>query len=205
MKALLLKDFYVLRRLTRMYVIMLLIYSVIAVFVQNFGFLSGVNCSLFTIMPLTTLNFDASSHWNGYAAACPVSRKTIALEKYLLAFILWGIGMGITLLMGAVFRFINQDIVSWDEILSTLWGQTLMLFLDNAIAIPAIYKFGPEKGKYIMMAGLIIPLLLFVAVADHLPPLFTAPVFMVSLICVPILLFAASIPLSIHICQNMED
>jgi predicted membrane protein len=205
MKALLLKDFYLLRQLTKLYMIMLLIYSVIAGFIKNFGFLSGVNISLFTIMPLTTLNFDASSHWNGYAAACPVSRKTIALEKYLLALILWGIGMGITFFMGITFRFINKDIVTWEEIFSTLWGQTMMLFLDNAIAIPAVYKFGPEKGKYIMMAGLIIPLLLFVMATDHLQFLFTAPVLMISLICIPVLLFASSIPLSVHICQNMED
>lgn len=81
----------------------------------------------------------------------------------------------------------------------------MMLFLDNAIAIPAVYKFGPEKGKYIMMAGLIIPLLLFVMATDHLQFLFTAPGLMISLICIPVLLFASSIPLSVHICQNMED
>jgi len=205
MKALLLKDYYLLRRLIKLYGIIMAVYAVIGVSIKNFGFVSGVNVSLFTIMPLTTLNFDAACHWNGFAVASPVSRKTIALEKYALAIILWGIGMVFTLFIGSVFRLINTEIVEWSEIFFTLWGQTVLLFFDNAIAIPSVFKFGPEKGKYIMMAGLVVPLIFFVAATNYLETLLSMPWLVTLVFCIPVLLFAASIPFTIHICQNLED
>lgn len=205
MKALLLKDYYLLRRLIKLYGIMMAVYAVIAIFVKNFGFVSGVNASLFTIMPLTTLNIDASCHWNGFAIASPASRKNIALEKYALAVIIWGIGMAVTLFFGVTFHFIDKEIVGWDEIAGTLVAQTVLLFFDNAVAVPAAFKFGPEKGRYVMMGGLVVPLLLLVAVSDYLDILVSLPWLMAVLVCLPFILFVASMPIAVHICQNMDD
>ncbi len=205
MKGLLLKDFYLLRRYGRFYVVMLAVYTVIAFFAKNSGFITGVNVSLFSLLPFTIMSQDQGCHWTGYAFTTPVSRKTAAVEKYVMVLFVWAVGLVLTLAIGTVTYLIDPENFPWVDNLGTAVGMTVMIFINNSITIPAILKFGPEKGRLFMMGALIIPLMGIIAVIEYIPAFMGMYGLVLGVVGVLILMFVGSMRLSVHICENLEE
>lgn len=207
MKGLLRKDFYIIRRYARLYLMIILVYGILAVYQQDFGFISGINVAMFSVIPLTTLSYDGSCKWNSYALSSPVSRKTLALEKYLFSMILCFVGMIITLLTGSLIVLCSHHAIAWTEVFGTMAGQFAATLLITGISLPAAFRFGPEKARYIMMLSFLIP---FIAVLvlfhdSTLPSLSIswAALGVLAGVCLIIVLLI-SILLSVRICEQME-
>lgn len=205
MKGLLLKDFYQLRRFGKIYAVILAIYTVVAIFVKNSGFIVGVNVSMFSILPFTTMSQDHGYHWTGYAFTTPVTRRTVAVEKYVMVLCVWAVGLAITLAIGAVTYLISPETFPWNETIGTVASLTAMIFVNNSITIPALLKFGPEKGRFFMMGALVIPMLGIVAVIEYIPAFMGMYGIVLGVIGILLLLFVSSMMLSVRICETMDE
>lgn len=207
MKGLLLKDFYLTRQFARIYLLVIVLYGVLAVAQSNFGFISGMNVCLFAVIPITTLNCDGACGWNSYALSSPISRRTLALEKYLYALLLGGIGLIVTLAVGTAMVLLSSQSIQWAEVFGTMLGQIAATLLMSSFTLPAAFYFGPEKARYVMLAVLLIPSLLILLFFknDTLSQLSFSwrPLAVISAAAL-LVLFALSILLTIHICERME-
>ncbi|MEG0145065.1 MAG: ABC-2 transporter permease, partial [Clostridia bacterium] len=82
MKALLIKDWYVISRSMRFFLIILLLFALLP------GMNFGVFALVYTIMlPVNAMAFDERAKWDRYAGAMPFSRRTMVVEKYVLGYL----------------------------------------------------------------------------------------------------------------------
>lgn len=204
MKGLLLKDIYLLKRFGRIYAVMLIVYTAISTFTDNSGFIMGINVSMFSLLPFTLISQDYSCHWDGYAVTTPVSRRDIAIEKYIVVAGMWAIGLAITLAVGVMTYLINPEAFPMEDTWGTMAGLTLMIFFNNSITIPAMLKFGPEKGRFFMMGALIIPMIGFAVLLEIIPEALGMMGALLGAAGLLLIMFAGSMKISVHIMENLD-
>lgn len=138
MKALVLKDAYVLWRQMKTFLVILVLLS-IAGGVFNSVFLVAW-CSM---LPFTAVAYDERSHWNQLAAMMPYSRRDLVLSKYVLG---WLCMAAAVVLSGAI-QVISSSLGRGRLDLLTLGLSFLGGMVSLAITLPVVLRFGVEKGR----------------------------------------------------------
>lgn len=143
MKALLLKDVYVIWKQMRIFLVVVLLMALIN---------STFNCVFIVVwcsmLPYTAMAYDERSHWNQLAAMMPYSKRDVVLSKYVLGWLCM-IGMGLVCL---VIQTVVGRFLSWE----TTGGGILLVSLclgaiSLAVTLPAILRFGVERGRMVFM------------------------------------------------------
>ena len=131
MSALLLKDYYVIFRQMKIFLLLILVFSCIpGTFYSTFAVVYA------SMLPYTALAYDERSRWDQMAAMMPYSARDVVLSKYLFGWI--------AVAVSAAATFVLQTILSviW---LSDVEGPSI---LD--ITLPMMFRFGVEKGRLAM-------------------------------------------------------
>lgn len=143
MKALLLKDFYVLWRQLRFLLLFILVFSAIP------GSFNATFAVVYMAMlPYTALSYDERSKWNQLAAMMPYTERDIVLSKYVLG--------TLATAAASVFSLTLQTVIS---VAAPYPGRpepliTLMAFFASlcilAVTLPLMFRLGVEKGRLVM-------------------------------------------------------
>lgn len=148
MNALLLKDMYMLKKYCRSVLLMIIIFWGMAVIDGGSNpFWVMLPVITGSVTPATLLSYDEKFHWNLYCDTMPVSRECVVAEKYVLTaavVLLLTLGSTAVRLLAAVRGGEMQDVLAIAAALTFLVG-----LLPPAIMIPAIYKYGMEKGRIV--------------------------------------------------------
>ena len=190
MKALLLKDWYVLRKQAWAYLIIVLVWGAIPSEVLNL--LAVVYGAM---IPYTAMAYDERSKWDQLAAMMPYSNRDLVLSRYILGWIAGAGACLLSLLLQEGFALIlHQDVYP-----DTLIASFFVCLSTLAITLPLIFRFGVERGRLIMF--LIIFLVCGSAgalsgIADSLSGTLPAPVWLI--VPLSLVLTAVSIPLSLR-------
>ena len=160
MKGLLLKDWYILRNKGKMFLLIIPVYLIIALFEGNGFFLYF--CAVFAAMiPRTFASYDEHARWSCYTAALPMSKGQVVLARYIAAVLslLYTLAiLGVLHLVGSILLrqptsltpLLSQSSVMTD--LPTSVSLMAVLFsLYTAFSMPCIYRFGMEKGRIMQM------------------------------------------------------
>lgn len=149
MKALLLKDFYVITKQLKIFIIAIIIMSIT----------SGSSLAMLSIffgatIPLTAIAYDERSKWTDFAEMLPYTKLEIILSKYLLGYIcIFGaaalaiLGSNSSKIFFSKIFFSNifssqNMFISYDTILCAI--VTALMFL--AINLFVMLKFGSENS-----------------------------------------------------------
>ena len=87
MLGLIYKDFAVLKRSLWFFGLWFLAFGLFCGYLSSVDFFCGALSVFCAVLPLTTLSYDSQCGWEGYALTLPVSRRALALSRYLLALI----------------------------------------------------------------------------------------------------------------------
>ncbi|MBC8531675.1 ABC-2 transporter permease [Gehongia tenuis] len=159
MKGLILKDFINLRK----YVLLMLgaaaIYAVLAFVNEDMSFLTAFLVIFSAMLPITSFAYDDMAKWDAYALSAPVSRRDVVLSKYIFAFLCLLIGAVVALLF-VLFTSSLQGIAG-DEQWVVVYTTFVLGIAYIAILLPLLFKFGAEKGRYMGIAVLFGPFLIF--------------------------------------------
>lgn len=196
MKALILKDFYVLWRQFRYFLALLLIFSVIP---KSF---SATFIVIYAgMLPYSAMAYDERSKWEQLAAMLPYSNRDIVLGKYVFGWL--------CTLAAAVLSLGLQALASslWSALLSPGFRVTALAVCSAccilALTLPMMFRFGVEKGRMVMFLMIFLVcgsagiLNAMVEAADHSGLVFPVLV-MAGLPAVALVLTAVSIPLSLR-------
>ncbi|MHC1723073.1 MAG: ABC-2 transporter permease [Aminipila sp.] len=151
MKGLILKDFLSLKKQVLPMLLFFSVYFFISIITKNSSFLTGVIMIFCAMLPMTALSFDDRAGFSKYALTMPVSRSTLVIGKYVMALILMGLGSIFSLLLNALignFTFMESLL----SVAITMLIGSLMI----SISLPPIFKFGVEKGRFIMIGIVMI-------------------------------------------------
>lgn len=142
MTGLIKKDLYVADKTGRLLLVLALLFN----FVPSLRSLGCTYAMMLALMiPLNAIAYDEKCKWDRYAAMLPYRAGQIVASKYLLAYLLTLLGGAIIVASAAIQR------ADWRETLEmTLTLAVSMLFV-TALGLPALYRFGAEKGRYVMI------------------------------------------------------
>lgn len=144
MKGLLLKDYFVLMKQSRIFVLLLVVYTILAATGSNsFGAFTAIFISM---LPMTLMSIDEKSKWDNLAVTMPYAKKDFVISKYLIVVAM----LFCTSLLYACTKIIMQlGGMHFEEMFSISYI-TLMLsigLLYPAITLPFMFRLGVEKAR----------------------------------------------------------
>lgn len=163
MTGLILKDLLILRKTLRSYLFMLIVYVGIAFTGVWSADIVGVLLVVMVVMlPMNVFAYDKQAKWDTYGLALPVGRTKTIAARYLCVLLLCLLSVGLTAILG-VMLYAAGRVEEPVEFLVSCSVMGLMSVLVNAIMLPFLYKFGPERAR-IMFFGVIGVIALVVVV-----------------------------------------
>lgn len=142
MKALLLKDFYVMWKQMKSFLIFILIFSAIPnAFNNAFAIIYAA------MMPYSTLAYDERGKWNQLAAMMPYSIRDMVLSKYVFGWVCIAVAAGLSVLMQTILAFFVETV----SFLPFVGIGICMALSIMSISLPLMFRFGVEKGRLWML------------------------------------------------------
>lgn len=190
MSALLLKDFYVMWKQLKIFLVIILVFS---------AFPGGYN-TVFAVayaamLPYSCIAYDERSKWDQLAAMMPYSPRQLVLSRYALGWIAAAIACGLSLALQGIVALVTKTSLYPDTLLISFF----MCLTIMAITLPLIFRFGVERGRLIMF------FLIFLvcgsagalgAVSEDLSGALPAPVWLI--VPVALVLTVLSVPVSVR-------
>lgn len=141
MKALLLKDYCVLWKQLRFFLLFILIFSALP------GGFNGVFAVTYAaLLPYSCIAYDERSKWDQMAAMMPYTARDLVLSRYVLGWIAAAGACTLSLVLQGIFSSILDTgfypvtlVLAFFACLATL-----------ALTLPLIFRFGVERGRLIM-------------------------------------------------------
>jgi len=172
MLGLIKKDLLLLKTNTKVFIGVIAFYILFGV-TSDFGpsIITAMLTLVMSMMVLSTMQWDEQAKWNSYVLTTPVSRKMLVISKYLLSLITITIGaitgfacsIVVALIKNLVFDGQNYAFdIEAIVIIFTVFGVMLLI---NAIILPAIYKFGVEKARAILLVLVGLPVFIISVLA----------------------------------------
>lgn len=159
MSGLILKDLLILRKSLRSYLFILLIYAGIAFSGVWSADIVGVLLVVMVVMlPMNVFAYDKQAKWDTYGLALPVGRTKTVAARYLCVLLLCLLSVGLTAILG-VMLYAAGRVEEPVEFLVSCSVMGLMSVLVNAIMLPFLYKFGPERARMMffgIMGGIVL-------------------------------------------------
>lgn len=139
MKALVLKDFYVLWKQMRMFLLIMVLLSVVG----------GIFNSVFVVvwcamLPYTAMAYDERSHWDQLAAMMPYSKRDIVLSKYVLGWLCMAAAMVLSLVFQTAASVVTHESPTLPALAMSFLGGVIAL----DITLPMVLRFGVERGRW---------------------------------------------------------
>lgn len=160
MKGLIIKDIYNLKKSLKTTLIIILFYAFLSYNTGDVSILIGLTTFITISMAISSLAYDDMAKWDGYALAMPITRKSIVLGKYVLAFILAMLSIVVSSILSIIVIYVRGDLDSifkGQEILLISYIVFLVGMLYLSIIMPLIFKFGVENTRLLMIGSMAIP------------------------------------------------
>lgn len=153
MTGLILKDFLIMKKTLRYYLLVMAVYSFMA-FTGTFAYsiVSGFAIIMGCMAPMSTFAYDEQAKWDKLAVSTPVGRKGVVKARYLFSLILLLAGGVLAVALSFVIvRFGKVEAEVWWEPLVTTAVVCLVGLLLNCVIMPLMFKFGAEKSRVISL------------------------------------------------------
>ena len=164
MTGLITKDFLVMRKMLRSYLLMIVVYTILA-YLDFFDYsfiITFVQVAL-SVLPISAFAYDEQSKWDRYAMSLPLGRNRVVGARYLFVLLLslFTVALG---LAGIALLYLAQQAEPLEMFL-TLMVSTAIGLLIPTILLPLSYKLGAERARPYLYAIIFIPIIAVVLLA----------------------------------------
>ncbi len=156
MIGLITKDFLVMRKALKSYVLLMGIYIILAYLdFFDYSFIITFIQMVLAVMPISAFAYDEQAKWDRYAMSLPLGRRGVVGARYLfvLALTLLTVAAG---LAGTALLYLTHQSDPL-EMFVTLMVSTTIGLLIPTILLPLSYKLGPERARPFLYAIVFIP------------------------------------------------
>lgn len=156
MRGLLLKDWYMMKKTCRAYLLLIVVFLAASVWADDNAFLVFYPCVLTGMIPVTLLSYDERSGWDRYRGALPCTRAEFVTGKYLMGLLAQLSVLALTAAAQAA-RLRMIGAFSWGALVTRLAVVWSLALLAATLTLPLIFRFGVEKGRlaYYVVIGII--------------------------------------------------
>ena len=148
MRALLRKDLYTTLTTMRMIFFIMAVFAVVTVLSENTGFYIPYLVVLPGTLASTLINLDTREKWDACALTLPISRRTVVSARYVFVLLLvlgGAVVGGVCFLLRAARGY---ETSSFFDAMAMCLAAGLTV---PSITTPAAYKFGADKGRYLVL------------------------------------------------------
>lgn len=143
MSALILKDYYVIFRQMRIFLLLVLVFSCIpGAFYSTFAVVYA------SMLPYTALAYDERSHWDQMAAMMPYADRDIVLGKYVFGWLSTAAAAAASFVLQTVLVAVWPGAEGPSVPVILLSVCVAVCILD--ITLPMMFRFGVEKARLAM-------------------------------------------------------
>ena len=143
MSALILKDYYVIFRQMRIFLLLVLVFSCIpGAFYSTFAVVYA------SMLPYTALAYDERSHWDQMAAMMPYSARDVVLSKYVFGWLSTAAAAAASFVLQTVLVAVWPGAEGPSVPVILLSVCVAVCILD--ITLPMMFRFGVEKARLAM-------------------------------------------------------
>ncbi len=154
MTGLILKDLLILRKGLRSYLFVIIVYAAIAFTgVWSADIVGVLMVIVVMILPMNVFAYDKQCQWDTYGLALPVGRTKTVAARYLCVLLLCLFSVVLTAILGAALFAVGR-VEEPVEFMVSCSVMGLMAMLVNAIMLPFLYKFGPERARMMFFGAL---------------------------------------------------
>lgn len=146
MKGLLLKDFYMIGKYCRGYMVIMLIFLFVSFAGEGNLFFLFYPCVLPGLITVTLLAYDEREKWNLYEGTLPVTRAQIVSGKYSISLILGGCVLALISIVQGI-AGIARGGAGGGGYLMPLFCMALFVLLVPAFILPFVFRLGAERGR----------------------------------------------------------
>ena len=156
MKGLLLKDWYVMKKYCRSYILIAVVFIAVSFFSNDNMFFVFYPCLLCGMIPVNLLGYDERSRWMQYSGTLPYTKAQIVCGKYLI-----GLLTQLTVLVATGVAQAGKMIIAHNFVPGDFAVLMLLMLivstLTSSICLPFVFKLGVEKGRaaYYIMIGFV--------------------------------------------------
>ena len=156
MKGLLLKDWYMMKKYCRAYLLIAVVFIAVSLFSNDNMFFVFYPCLLCGMIPVNLLGYDERSRWMQYSGTLPYTKTQIVSGKYLI-----GLLSQITILVATGVAQAAKMLIAHNFELGDFAVLMLLMLivstLTSSICLPFVFKLGVEKGRtaYYIMIGFV--------------------------------------------------
>ena len=156
MKGLLLKDWYMVKKYCRAYLLITIVFVAVSFVSDGNMFFVFYPCLLCGMIPVNLLGYDERSRWMQYSGTLPYTKTQIVSGKYIIGLLAQLTILVVTGVAQAAKMIVAGNFVFGDFIVLML----LMLIVStftSSISLPFMFKLGVEKGRtaYYIMIGFV--------------------------------------------------
>ncbi len=149
MRGLLLKDFIMIVRQMKTFLILILIFMI---FSRNMS--TVIIMALSIIVPISAFAYDERARWDDFCVMLPISSKEIVRSKYILAAISVIVVNGISAILQVMLGSVEVDLAMRMLPVGVAFCASVFVI---SIYVPFIIKFGSEKARiylFVLIAGM---------------------------------------------------
>ena len=156
MKGLLLKDWYMMKKYCRAYLVIAVVFIAISLVNNDNMFFVFYPCMLCGMIPMNLLAYDERSRWMQYSGTLPYTKTQIISGKYLI-----GLFAQLTILLAVGVIQAAKMVIAGNFVLGEFTVLILLMLivstLTSSIPLPFVFKLGVEKGRtaYYVMIGFV--------------------------------------------------
>lgn len=151
MKGLLLKDYYLIKSVLYIILVVFAIVGIGMSFLASTWVLAVLATVMLGMISVTTINMDKNSGWRKVSVVLPVSRKAVLDSKYILYLLLSGTGLLSGIVLSIAVSVCRGEFDSHSMLLFVSISIAMALF-SGSMTIPFTFLFSEEKS----LLGLII-------------------------------------------------
>ena len=164
MSGLIVKDFLILRKTLRSYLLILAIYVAVAFTgYWSSSFVGGFMMVMVAMLPMNVFAYDKQAKWDVYGLSLPVGRTKTVAARYLAVLIMFAASAVLTTVVSVALNIAGRMEESLGEYLLACTVCAVLAMLVNAMLLPFLYKFGPERARMMFFGVMGVIVLLIVA------------------------------------------
>ncbi len=152
MKGLLLKDWYLMTKYCGAFLLMVIVFIVVAFWGDDNMLFIIYPCVLVGMLPMTLCAYDEREKWCAYSQTLPVSKAQYVSAKYIIGLM---VSIAVLILEGIAqaYRMISTGSFGITNYLSMIGIILSTSLITPSILMPFVFKFGTEKARIIYYVG----------------------------------------------------
>lgn len=165
MKGLLIKDFRLMKVQKNFFILIIAVGIGLALFSESPSTAIVFPTLIIALFSFSSIGYDEFDNGNAFLFSLPITRKDYVMEKYCFGLILGLCNWALFSILIFFSEGVKKENGYMELIMTSLWVLPF-LFIMLSIMLPAILKFGSEKGRIVVIVVFALAAFLGIAIKN---------------------------------------